>query len=44
MVTENLAGVAVLDLNSDDWGGLCPGVTTFPLLRAAKDALSRFGS
>lgn len=43
VVTEGLAGVAVLDLNSDDWGGLCPGVT-FPLLRAAKDALSRSGS
>ncbi|MPC53520.1 Chitotriosidase-1 [Portunus trituberculatus] len=43
VVAEGLAGVAVLDLNSDDWGGLCPEVTTFPLLRAAKDVLSRFG-
>lgn len=44
VVTEGLAGVAVLDLNSDDWGGLCPGVTTFPLLQAAKDALNTSGS
>lgn len=44
VVTEDLAGVAVLDLNSDDWGGLCPRATTFPLLRAAKNVLSRSDS
>ena len=43
MVNEDLAGVAVLDLNSDDWGGRCPGNTTFPLLRAAKEVLSSSG-
>lgn len=41
VMTEDLAGVAVLDLNSDDWGGLCPGTTTFPLLRAVKNVTSR---
>ncbi|XP_050736173.1 chitinase-3-like protein 1 isoform X1 [Eriocheir sinensis] len=43
VIAEHIGGVSLLDLNSDDWAGQCPGATTFPLLRAVKEVLSRPG-
>lgn len=40
VVNKNLAGVAIHDLNSDDFRGACTG-DRYPILRAAKHRLSQ---